>query len=171
MFGTLYSSVFPLVSQKYSTKVRFILRQQIQPWHPSSTLVHEAATAVLCLSSNKFYEYSATLFEHQKEFFDVNVVKESRNETYKRLAALAGEIGVDKGKVMELLEVGDKPGEDGGLNVGNRVTNDIKLMVKANRLTGVHVTPTVLFNGVVEGSISSSFTGQQWEEWLEKNVI
>jgi len=25
--------------------------------------------------------------------------------------------------------------------------------------------------GVVENSISSSFTGEQWEEWLEKNVV
>lgn len=130
MFGTLYSSVFPLVTQKYSTKVRFILRQQIQPWHPSSTLVHEAATAILRLSPNKFYEYSAALFDHQKEYFDVNVVKESRNETYRRLAELANGIGVDQGKVLELLEVGDKPAKDGGLNIGNGVTDDIKLMVK-----------------------------------------
>lgn len=41
---------------------------------------------------------------------------------------------------------------------------------QANRLTGVHVTPTVLFNGVVEGGISSSFTKDDWEQWLEKNV-
>jgi len=36
---------------------------------------------------------------------------------------------------------------------------------------GVHVTPTVIFNGVVENSISSSFTKEQWEEWLEKNIV
>ena len=24
--------------------------------------------------------------------------------------------------------------------------------------------------GIEEGSISSSFTGEQWEEWLQKNV-
>jgi len=33
------------------------------------------------------------------------------------------------------------------------------------------VTPTVLFNGIEEGSISSSFTGEQWKEWLDKNII
>lgn len=70
------------------------------------------------------------LFEHQKEYFDVNVVKETRNETYKRLAKLAGEVGVEEGKVYTLLEIGDKPGEGGGLNVGNGVTDDVKVMVK-----------------------------------------
>ena len=101
---------------------------------------------MLRLSPDKFWPFSAALFEHQKEFFDVNVVKEARNDTYKRLAKVAGSVGLDEGKVYGLLEVSDKPNEDGSLNVGNQVTNDIKLMVKANRRTGVHVTPTVLLN-------------------------
>ncbi|MCJ1302328.1 hypothetical protein MMC08_005131 [Hypocenomyce scalaris] len=171
MFATLHSSVFPLVQKKYPQKVRFIFRQQIQPWHPSSTLVHEAGAAILRLAPEKFYDFSAQLFKEQKEYFDVNVVNETRNDTYRRLAKVAGKVGVDEGEVYGLLEVGGKPDKDGALNVGNKVTDDVKLMVKANRLTGVHVTPTVLFNGVVENSISSSFTPQQWEQWLEKNVV
>jgi hypothetical protein len=39
MFNTVYTSVFPLIKQKYASKVQIIFRQQIQPWHPSSTLV------------------------------------------------------------------------------------------------------------------------------------
>ena len=137
MFNTLYTSVFPLVKKNYSSKVQFILRQQIQPWHPSSTLVHEAAAAVLRISPSKFYDYSAALFEHQKEYFDVSVVNEPRNETYKRLAKLAGTIGVDESKVLELLKIVDHPGENGSLNSGNGVTNDIKLMVKVG-----HINPS-----------------------------
>jgi len=45
-----------------------------------------------------------------------------------------------------MLEVPDKPSPEGFLNLGNQVTNDLKVMVKTNRLVGVHVTPTVLFN-------------------------
>ena len=130
MFKTVYSSVFPVVEKKYPAKVQFILRQQIQPWHPSSTLVHEAATAVLNLAPSKFYEFSAALFDKQKDYFDVNVVNEARNDTYKRLAKLAGGVGIDGEKVYEMLKISDKPGEDGGLNSGNQVTNDVKLMVK-----------------------------------------
>lgn len=133
MFLTLSSSILPLLPEKYPGKLKVIFRQQIQPWHPSSTLTHEAGAAVLRLSPDKFYPFSQKLFEHQKEFFDVNVVKETRNDTYKRLAKLAGEVGVDEKEVYGLLEVGDKPGEDGGLNVGNRVTDDVKVMVKVSR--------------------------------------
>lgn len=126
---------------------------------------------MLRLAPGKFYDFSAKLFDQQKDYFDVNVVNEARNQTYTRLAKLASSVGVNEEEMMGLLKISDQPGEDGSLNSGNKVTDDVKLMVKANRLTGVHVTPTVLFNGVVEGSISSSFTAQQWEEWLEKNVV
>lgn len=63
----------------------------------------------------------------------MKVVNETRNETYKRLAKLAGKAGVDEGKVMELLRISDKPAEGGGLNSGNGVTDDIKLMTRVSR--------------------------------------
>ncbi|KAK5170071.1 hypothetical protein LTR04_004669 [Oleoguttula sp. CCFEE 6159] len=171
MFNTIYNDVFPLIQKKYPSKVQIIFRQQIQPWHPSSTLVHEAGAAVLQTRPDKLWAFSSALFAHQTDFFDVNVVNETRNKTYARLAKIAAHVGVDEGEVLGLLEVPDKPAKDGSANVGNGVTDDVKLMVKANRLVGVHVTPTVLFNGIVENSISSSFTKDQWEEWLEKNIV
>ncbi len=147
MFKTLYHSVLPNVPKKYPTKVQFIFRQQIQPWHPSSTLVHEAGAAVLRLAPDKFWSFSEALFEHQKEFFDVNVVHEARNDTYKRLAKLAGSIGLKESEVFELLEISDKPGEGGSLNTGNKVTDDVKLMVKVSHSAedwGKHISNDVV---------------------------
>ena len=134
MFNTLYTSVLPDISKKYPSKVQLIFRQQIQPWHPSSTLVHEAGAAVLRLAPDKFWPFSKALFEKQTEYFDVKVVNETRNNTYKRLATLAASVGLDEGKVYELLEIPDKPSQDGSLNVGNKVTDDIKQMVKVGRV-------------------------------------
>jgi hypothetical protein len=131
MFKTLYSHVIPSSRSKpYANHVQFLFRQQIQPWHPSSTLCHEAAVAVLKLAPSKFWDFSAQLFEQQKEFFDVNVVKESRNHTYKRLVKIGGAVGVDEEKMYGMLEVSDKPGKDGSLNIGNDVTDDLKVLVK-----------------------------------------
>ncbi|KAJ5884110.1 uncharacterized protein N7473_010996 [Penicillium subrubescens] len=169
MFKTFYAEG-PTVAQQYGSRLQVIFRQQIQPWHPSSTLAHEAGAAVLRLAPEKFWEFSATLFQRQTEFFDVNVVNETRNKTYERLAKIAGSVGVDEQRVLALLLIPEtsNPNE---LNVGNQVTNDIKWMTKANRVVGVHVTPTVFFNGVEERGISSSFTAAQWGEWLAKNVV
>jgi len=172
MFNTVFTTLKPtLTSPPYADRLVTIFRQQIQPWHPSSTLVHEAGAAVLRLAPDKFLDFSRELFEQQTAYFDVNVVNETRNATYARLAKLAARVGVDEKAVYQLLVISDKPGPDGALNTGNEVTNDVKLMVKANRLVGVHVTPTVLFNGIMENSISSSWTKEQWEEWLSKNVV
>ena len=110
------------------------------------------------------------LFDDAKAYYDVNIVHEARNDTYKRLAALGGTVGVDEKEMLKLLLIADKPAEDGSLNTGNGVTNELKVLVKMNRMAGVHVTPTVVFDGVVENGISSSMSGKEWEEWLEKNV-
>lgn len=131
MFKTLHDSILPSLPTRYPL-LRVIFRQQIQPWHPSSTLCHESATAVLRLASDKFWPYSAALFKAQEEFYDVSVVKETRNETYSRLAKVAASVGVEEGKVLDLLKIPEKTGEDGSLNVGNRVTDDVKLMVKVS---------------------------------------
>lgn len=146
MFDTVYDKVFPVVKQKYPNKVQFLFRQQIQPWHPSSTLVHEAGLAVLQTNPDKFWEFSKALFDKQTEYFDANVVNETRNDTYKRLAKLASTVGLNEKEIYSKLEISDKPDKDGGLNGGNATTNDLKVLIKVNRRLGVHVTPTVLFN-------------------------
>ncbi|KAK8122460.1 hypothetical protein PG984_011130 [Apiospora sp. TS-2023a] len=172
-FNTLYHTVVPLVqgSSEWSAGLEIIFRHQVQPWHPSSTLTHEAAVAVLKLAPEKFWAFSDALFQQQKDFFDVNVVNESRNQTYKRLAKVAAGVGVDESKVYGLLEISDKPGPDGSLNSGNQVTNDLKVLIKMARLVSIHVSPTVVFDGVVANDISSSWTKEQWTEFLTKNIV
>lgn len=170
-FDTFYSSVRPLIARKYQGKVRVIIRQHIQPWHPSSTLVHEAGAAILKLAPEKFWEFSASLFKQQTDFFDANVVNESRNQTYARLAKVAQSVGVDEKQFLDLVTVSEQPGPDGSLNAGNKVTDDVRRMVKMNRVVGVHFTPTVFFDGTEERSISSSWEPTQWEEWLKDNLI
>ena len=170
IFNNLTSTVLPLIraNPAWASNLTLILRPQVQPWHPSSTLVHEAALAVLRLAPAKFWDFSARLFADQKAYFDVSVVNELRNDTYRRLAALAGKTGVNAEEVYRMLAIPDKADGD-SLNVGNAVTDDLKVITKMNRLIGVHVTPTVVFDGVVQG-IESSWSADQWKEFLEKNV-
>ncbi|KAF3764372.1 hypothetical protein M406DRAFT_322579, partial [Cryphonectria parasitica EP155] len=151
-FKTIVTSVAPRIraDPRLAGKVQVLLRQQIQPWHPSSTLVHEAALAVERLAPDKFWEFSAALFDDQEAYFDVNVVNETRNNTYRRLAKLgAKSVGVNEEELYSLLAIPEKAAEGGSLNIGNQVTNDLKIVIKTARLVGVHVSPTVIFDGVV----------------------
>ncbi|POR34978.1 Uncharacterized protein TPAR_04831 [Tolypocladium paradoxum] len=172
MFRTLTTAVFPLVraNPAWASALSVVFRQHVQPWHPSSTLMHEAALAVLRLAPDRFWAFSGALFDEQRAFFDVSVVDETRNQTYRRLAKVAAKAGVDEERVYGLLEVADKPAPDGSLNTGNEVTGDLRVVTKMNRLVGVHVSPTVVFDGVVQDT-SSAWTADQWKEWLAKNVV
>jgi len=173
LFKTFTTEVAPKIrgAPGLYPKVQVLFRQQIQPWHPSSTLTHEAAAAVLRLAPHRFWDFSAALFAAQRGFFDVSVVGESRNQTYRRLAGLAASsVGADEEEVYAMLAIPEKAADDGSLNVGNRVTDDLKVMVKMGRLVGVHVSPTVIFDGVVDNSISSGWTVDDWVEWLKKHV-
>jgi hypothetical protein len=58
---------------------------------------------VLKVSPDKFWDFSAKLFEKQADFFDVSVVNETRNATYKRLATIAGSVGVNEDEGMLCL--------------------------------------------------------------------
>lgn len=73
---------------------------------------------MLLTNPDKFWPFSKALFDKQIEFFDVNVVNETRNQTYARLADVAASVGVDKQSILKLLVVPDKPKGD-SYNVGN----------------------------------------------------
>lgn len=171
LFKAVTDIVTPLAKEnpKWANGLSIIFRQLVQPWHPSSTLMHEAGLAVLRLAPEKYWSFSKLLFEEQKSFFDANVVNESRNQTYRRLAKIAGSAGLNENEVYSLLEISDKVTDDGALNVGNKVTDDLKVVTKMNRLIGIHVTPTGVFDGVVQ-DIGSSWGQEEWKEWLNKNV-
>ncbi|KAL7620226.1 hypothetical protein AAE478_009219 [Parahypoxylon ruwenzoriense] len=172
-FNTIYHTIVPLIkaNPKWASSLEIIFRQQIQPWHPSSTLVHEAGVAVLKLAPDKYWAFSDALFKDQLAYFDEATVNELRNDTYKRLAKLGASVGVDEAQLYDLLAISDKVPEGGHANNGNKVTNDLKVHIKIARLVGVHVSPTVIFDGVVANEISSSWTKEQWQEWLTKNVV
>ncbi|KAK4132839.1 hypothetical protein BT67DRAFT_74509 [Trichocladium antarcticum] len=187
LFHNLQTNVIPHIkaTPTLAPRLQFIFRQQIQPWHPSSTLTHEAAVAVERLAGGDaavFWAFSHALLFNQPAFFDESVAAETRNQTYRRLARFAAQ-QVQRGAaaeaaaayeeaVYELLRIKEGPvGGAQGANSGNAVTGDVTALVKAARASGVHVTPTVVFNGVAVGEISSGWSFEQWKEWLEKNIV
>lgn len=164
MFRTLQDDVFPAIraNPAWASNLVVVFRQQIQPWHPQSTLLHETALAVLKLAPEQFWTFSRKLFDAQEDFFDVAVKNEGRNDMYKRLAKVAASVGVNENQAYDLLKIEDKN--------SNQMIYDVATVVKMNRLTGVHVSPTGVFNGVVQ-ELASAWKLEQWTEWLEKSVV
>lgn len=165
--------------------VNIVFRHQVQPWHPSSVLVHEAALATAIHGGPGracwFWAYSYLIFERQSDFFDLKVVDETRNQTYQRLVGLFGELfkkdvsRVDEGEavkeLLDMLVVGHERGKRGTMNIGNRVTDDLKLCIKLARQNGIHASPTVVWDGLVERDVESSFGEKEWDLFFEERIL
>ena len=164
LFKTVTTQVIP----HYGEKVRFVFYHQPQPWHPQSTMLHEAGVGVYNLGGvDAFWKFSAALFDTATDFYDANTYDKSRSQIYEELAALAqSAAGVPKADLLAKLRRIEKEGE---LNTGNECTQNLKFFVKLGRQTGIHVSPTTTLNGMVCDT-SSGWSLDQWKEFLDPHV-
>ncbi|KAI0353129.1 hypothetical protein OH77DRAFT_1427920 [Trametes cingulata] len=151
---------------KYAGKVKVIFRNQVQPWHASSTFVHEAGLAVARVAPDDFWKFSLALFAKQGEYFDIPTSTLTPTQIREKLTALVAEtIGDDKAAPFkDLVTLKSSP------NGGVAVTDDLKYTIKFSRQNGIHVSPTVLWDGLIANEISSSWGEKEWTEFLEKKV-
>jgi len=155
------------VGGQYYGKVKVIMRLQVQPWHATSTYTHEAGLAVARAAPEKFWPFSIALFKQQAEFFDIPSSTMTALQIREKLGSIAAQLITEEQMITfkELLTLKPTP------NGGNAVTDDLKYTVKFSRQNGVHVSPTVLWDGLVANQISSSWGEKEWTEFLAKNVV
>ncbi|CAG8441351.1 11210_t:CDS:2 [Acaulospora morrowiae] len=165
-----YVDVLPYIEQRYPDKIQFLFRHQVQPWHPSSTIVHEASLAVERIKQENFLDFSAVLFGSQKQYFDESVHDLSRKQIYQSLAKHAESVGIPGDQFLNLLHVNSVINMSEAANSGNGVTNDLKWHIKLGRQNGIHVSPTCLWDGIIENSISSGWDLEEWKKWLDKKI-
>ncbi|KAJ2807466.1 hypothetical protein H4R20_001283 [Coemansia guatemalensis] len=168
LWKTLYRQVVPHV-QSLNLPVTIIFRHQVQPWHPNSTLLHEASLAVEKLNPSGFPGFADVLFDKQREYFDEATVNLTRNQIYSKLAELALSINAidDRQTLLQLLDI---ESSDDPQNTGNAISTDLKYHIRLGRAQGIHISPTVVFDGIRDDSVSSSWTFQQWQDWLLPKV-
>lgn len=169
MFFKLKDSVIPKLEAKYPKKFQFVFVNVIQPWHPTSTMLHEFSLVLAKLlrdspsttvSANSiFWEFSALIFKNKEQFYDEGSVNLTRNEIYESIADLPGfdSLGLPFGKeaILDQLRITAVKDPKDATNLGNGASLDVKYFTKYLRGVGVHVTPTVSIDGIVNPSISS----------------
>jgi hypothetical protein len=107
------------------------------------------------------------LFNDQNAYFDGPVSTQTPLQVRENLAKLAaGVIGESKVEQFRAdLQLGSTP------NSGIPVTNDLKYTIKYSRALGIHVSPTVLWDGIEQKQVSSSWGEKEWSEFLAQNVL
>ncbi|KAJ3155342.1 hypothetical protein HK101_001562 [Irineochytrium annulatum] len=163
-YNRIVKEVVPYLQQNHPGKVSFVFRHQVQPWHPQGIFLHEAAIAVHKIDPSKFYKFATALFDVAETYYDDRTFEKSRLEIYGELAQLAQDsVGIPKGDVLQLLKRKVVEGEH---NTGNEVTNLLKVQIKIGRAMGVHVSPTVFWNGLEDSSVSSGWDLEKWKDAL-----
>ena len=163
-----YKTFTEQVLPHYGDAVKFVVYHQVQPWHPQSTLLHEAAIAVTMVGGeDAFWKFSTALYASQTDFFDANVYDKSRTQIYRELAASPAHPRTSPRRMS--CPSSRRVAEEGSLNTGNATTQTLKFHVKLGRQTGIHVSPTTTLNGMVCDT-SSGWTLDQWKEFLDPHV-
>ncbi|WFD17911.1 hypothetical protein MCAP1_000122 [Malassezia caprae] len=178
----------------FADQVRVVVRPVPQPWHASSTYLHETALAIARLApsdraalaspaTNPFWVFSQALMRESERWYEAPVRGKSGDQVRAELATLAVHVLSDEPRKAGAPSLVDLPqdtplgeavrawtrvSDDG--NTGSQIVPDLKYCVKIGRQNGVHVTPTALWNGVVEPSVSSSFTQAQWADFFRERV-
>jgi protein-disulfide isomerase len=160
-YGTIRKKVAPHYAKN---SFSYAFHHQVQPWHPQSTLTHEAGLAVAKVGGEEaFWRFSDAMFDQQEAFFDREVLQQTRPEVSSRLAKLASQsAGVSQATIEQQLALidGDDP------HPGSNIHAELKLYIKQGRSLGIHVSPTALVNGI-QADTSSSWTLDQWRDLLD----
>lgn len=170
--------LIPQLQQKHPEDFQFVFVNVVQPWHPNSTLLHEYSLVVAQLlkakdpeSSNKlFWKVSGSLFENKEQFYDSATVSLGRNDIYKKINDVvfnSVDLPVGKEEVLKGLQIKEEVDPKNASNDGNDATVDVKYFTRYLRGVGVHVTPTVSVNGIVNDAISSGSEIEKLVEILE----
>ncbi|KAJ1551862.1 hypothetical protein HK405_013645 [Cladochytrium tenue] len=170
IFVRLVDEVLPYAATAHPGKLALVFRHQVQPWHPQSTLLHEAAIAGARLAPTRFYAVARVLFDVSEDFYDAATYGKSRAVLYEELAAVveratAGE--APRGEVLRLLAYN---GVDGAKNGGNAVTDELKVHIRIARQNAIHVSPTVAWNGLIDNNVSSGWDIEKWKEYLAERI-
>lgn len=173
LFKKFNNELFPILKQrKIDDKLNFTFINVIQPWHHlNSGASHEVALAVAQAYPDQFWKFSSVLFNHITEFYDTELYEVTRKQLYAKLIKLAVDNldSIDPKVLWDLVEI--KPSPDGEPhNSGNKVGADVKYFTRYHRTLGVHVTPTVAVNGIIQNQIESSTPSETVADILEKQL-
>lgn len=183
--------VLSKVSGAYSDRLAFAFHNVIQPWHHQSLWLHESTFAVKVLYPAVELTYWTALFEQAPRWYDKEIYGMTRGEFYEDIAAFTAGVvvtagGADgrgegevKARILQYLIPPKQPGgrfpEEAAKILGSGPEDDenalfplTKQIVKFSRKRGVHVTPTVFFNGIEQAQISSEWNEKKWRAFLDQ---
>lgn len=174
--GRIFAKILKLVPElekSHPGQFQFVFVNVVQPWHVNSVYLNEYSLVVAQLlrgkenANTKFWNVSKSLFEHKDKFYDTVTAELGRTDIYNIINDVVfaeNDLPFSKEELLGGLIL-PKTAEAKTLNLTNSSGDDIKYFTKYLRGVGVHVTPTVSVDGIVDNTISS---GSEVSELIAK---
>lgn len=175
MFKKIQDEVIPkLKKDNIYTKVNLVFMNVIQPWHGiQSSICHDVSFAVAKIKPTYFWKFSRVLFDEITMFYDNVIYDKTRGEitdmVIQLFAKMEGVSSRDVEQVKELVIV-KGVGEDKADNTGNKVAVDNKYFTRYHRTIGIHVTPSIVINGIYMPLIESSTDSDKIVDIIKSNI-
>jgi protein-disulfide isomerase len=169
IYDRLTTLVVPHYEQASPCKLKVVFQQVPQPWHPQSTLLHEAALAAWIIggTSEVYQKAYRAILDAREQFVDAETYDKTRTQIYQELAkVVCPACGLDESKFLDVLKLDTSNGQR---NSGNGTTQALKWYAKMHRQRTVHVTPTCAINGILLDT-SSSWGLEDWNKLLDPVV-
>ncbi|TYJ54422.1 hypothetical protein B9479_004932 [Cryptococcus floricola] len=177
---SLDENVVPQITKggKYEGKLSVVIRLYPQPFHYYSALVIEAIIVVANKYPHLFWPYLLAVFDQQKEFFNRPASGTTPAHARDQLVGFAVEEVIPAndpdaakgpksklfGELRDALEI--KESENGG----TEGTEGLKYVNKLGRQNGINVTPTVLWDGLIDNNVSSSWGKEDWNKFIAEKT-
>jgi len=155
MLRTMMDTVMPKLGQN----MKLIVYNYVQTWHFSSVILAKAAIAAGQVCPDKYFPAFRALVDVREAYLEEACCGKTYCQIMEELGSVVEGVGIDKQKFMERADVKSEKHTD--------VVNEVKLHTKYGRQNSIHVTPTVIINGLIDPAISSSWGLPEWEERLK----
>jgi protein-disulfide isomerase len=138
-------------------QVNFIFFNNIKkPWHPQGFFLSKAAVTGSILEGNQgFFKMTDVLYQNFDNHVDSKVEEKSPKEWTTLMLEAAVSVGFNKEEFEKCYD-------------SDEAVLQTKILQKYGRQNAIHVTPTILVNGLIENSASSSWTEEDWKNYLSK---
>jgi protein-disulfide isomerase len=152
----LFGTVTSILDEFPNLEFRVVVH--LQPWHPQATFMSLVVLATHMVAPARTFDLMHALYKHQSEYSDQECHEQSPRQLFEKLFALAKSVGVDEAALRNQLSP----------DLRERVVAELKRHTKYSRQNGIHVSPTVMVNGLVNNEVSSGWSQDQFRAMLGK---
>eukprot|EP00455_Lapot_gusevi_P045650 TRINITY_DN5873_c0_g2_i1.p1 TRINITY_DN5873_c0_g2~~TRINITY_DN5873_c0_g2_i1.p1 ORF type:complete len:133 (+),score=38.45 TRINITY_DN5873_c0_g2_i1:164-562(+) len=125
-----------------------------QPWHAQGAYAARSVLAAGEISHELAWKMAAKVYEHMERWSDEKADNMSSIQFYDVCGDYASEFGLDKATFVQNMRSAN-------------ITQQLKFACRFHRQNGIHMTPSILVNGIHVYEFGSAWTLEQFQQILD----